>query len=92
MFNPKLNRYRQHLKEEANRENEMHLIPNRLEARGMRMARDKAAAVLREGVMTLPGSIILILIGSIESRDAALKLVPFDWTFSHGELATAGII
>ena len=92
MFNPKLNRYRQHLKEEANRETEMHLIPNRLEARGMRMARDKAAAVLREGVMTLSGSIILILIGSIESRDAALKLVPLDWTFSHGELATAGIV
>lgn len=58
----------------------------------MRMARDKAAAVLRDGVMTLPGSIILILIDSIESCDAALKLVPLDWTFSDRELATAGII
>ena len=58
----------------------------------MRMARDKAAAVLREGAMTLPGSIIRILIDSIESCDAALKLAPLDWTISHGELATAGIV
>lgn len=70
----------------------MHDIFNQLEARGMRMARDQMAAVLLEGAMTLPGSIILILIDSIASRDAALKRVPADWPMSHGELAAAGII
>jgi hypothetical protein len=67
-------------------------IANRLEARGIRMSRDKVAAVLRDGAMTLTGSIILILIDSIESSNAALKLVPLDWPMSHGELAAAGII
>ena len=70
----------------------MYDISNRLEARGMRMERDQVATVLLEGVMTLPGSIILILIDFIASRDAALKLVPSDWPMSHGELAAAGII
>jgi hypothetical protein len=70
----------------------LHDISNRLEARGLRMARDQMVAVLRECAMTLPGSIVLLLIDSIESRDAALKLVPADWPMSHGELAAAGII
>ncbi len=70
----------------------VYVISDRLEARGVRMARDKVEAVLREGAMTLSGSIILILIEAIESRDAALSLVPLDWAMSHGELAAAGII
>ncbi len=56
------------------------------------MSRDNVEAVLREGAMTLPSSIILILIDAIESRNAALDLVPRDWAMSHGELAAEGII
>ena len=64
----------------------------KLEARGVRISRDELASALRDGAMTLPGSIILLLIDSIESRSAALKLVPIDWPMSHSELAAAGII
>ena len=67
-------------------------ITCRLEARGVRISRDEIASALRDGAMTLPGSIILMLIDSIQSRSAALKLVPIDWPMSHGELAAAGII
>ncbi len=70
---------------------EVQYISDRLEARGIRMARDEVVAVLREGAMTLPGSIVLILIDCVESHNAVLKLVPLDWPMSHGELAAAGI-
>lgn len=53
---------------------------------------DELTSALRDGAMTLPGSIIFMLVDSIESSSAALKLVPVDWPMSHGELAAAGII
>lgn len=67
-------------------------ITCRLETRGVRISSDKVASVLRDGAMTLPGSIILILIDSLASSHAALQHVPLDWPMSHGELAAAGII
>lgn len=67
-------------------------IEDRLTARGFRMARDKMLHVVREGVMTLPGSIILSLIDLLESYDLAISQVPPDWLMSHAELAEAGII
>jgi hypothetical protein len=67
-------------------------IEDRLTARGFRMARDKILHVAREGAMTLPSSIILILIDLLESYELALSQVPPDWLMSHAELAEAGII
>lgn len=67
-------------------------IEDRLTARGFRMARDKMLHVAREGAMTLPSSIILILIDLLESYELALSQVPPDWLMSHAELAEAGII
>ena len=75
-----------------NKERKVLNITCRLEARGVRINSDKVASVLRDGVMTLPGSIILILIDSLASSHAALQLVPLDWPMSYGELAAAGII
>ena len=48
--------------------------------------------VMREGAMTLPGSIILNLIDLLESYELALRQVPPDWSMTHAELAAAGII
>ena len=67
-------------------------LEDRLTARGFRMAREKMLHVMREGAMTLPSSIILILIDLLESYDLALGKVPPDWLMSHAELAEAGII
>lgn len=67
-------------------------IEDRLTARGFRTARDKMLHVVREGAMTLPSSIILILIDLLESYDLALGKVPSDWLMSHAELAEAGVI
>ena len=67
-------------------------INDHLEARGMRMERDRISMVLREGAMTLPGSIVVILLNSIAAKNAALSRVPPDWAMSHAELAAAGII
>lgn len=63
-----------------------------LEARGVRIKMDELTSALRDGAMTLPGSIIFMLVDSIESSSAALQLVPIDWPMSHGELAAAGIV
>lgn len=67
-------------------------IENRQEALGFRKARDDVVVAAREGAMTLPGSIVLSLIGLLESYDASLKVVPRDWLMTNGELAAAGII
>ena len=66
-------------------------IENRWEALGFRKARDNVVVAAREGSMTLPGSIVLSLIGLLESYDASLKVVPRDWLMTNGELAAAGI-
>jgi hypothetical protein len=63
-----------------------------LEARGVRIKMDELTSALRDGAMALPGSIILMLIDSIETSRAALQLVPIDWPMSNAELAEAGII
>lgn len=64
-----------------------------MEARGVRSSRDCVAAVLRNGgAMTMPGSIIQVLIDFIASRNAELATTPTEWAMSHGELAAAGII
>lgn len=70
----------------------LYKIENRQEALGFRRARDNVAVAAREGAMTLPGSIVLSLIGLLESYDASLKVVPRDWLMTNGELAAAGII
>lgn len=67
-------------------------ITNRCEARGLRLSRDDAVVALRNGAMTLPGSIVLYLTNYIDSCNTALKRVPSDWPMSHGELASADII
>ena len=67
-------------------------IEDRLTALGFRMARDKMRHVMREGAMTLPGSIVLSLIDLLESYELALRQVPPDWLMTHAELAAAGII
>ena len=67
-------------------------IEDRLTALGLRRARDEMLHVMREGAMTLPGSIILNLIDLLESYELALRQVPPDWSMTHAELATAGII
>lgn len=67
-------------------------IENIEEAKGFRMARDKLFHVMREGAMTLPGSIILSLIDLAQSYDESLAKVPSDWPMTHRELAAAGII
>lgn len=67
-------------------------IENGQEALGFRKARDNVLVAVREGAMTLPGSIVLSLIGLLESYDASLKAVPRDWLMTNGELAAVGII
>lgn len=67
-------------------------VENRQEALGFRMARDSVIVVVREGAMTLPGSMILSLIGLLESYDASLQVVARDWLMTNGELAAAGMI
>lgn len=67
-------------------------IEDRLTARGFRMDRDNMLHAVREGAMTLPSSIILILIDLLESYELALSQVPPDWLMSHAELAEAGVI
>ncbi len=67
-------------------------IEDRLTALGLRRAKDETRHVMREGAMTLPGSIILNLIDLLESYELALGQVPPDWSMTHAELAAAGII
>ena len=70
----------------------LYKIENRQEALGFRRARDNVVVAAREGAMTLPGSIVLSLIGLLASYDASIKVVPRDWLMTNGELASAGII
>jgi hypothetical protein len=67
-------------------------ISDKLEARGVRMARDEVVTVLRDSAFTLPGSIIVLLMDYVQKQNEILKLVPANWLMSHGELAAAGII
>jgi hypothetical protein len=67
-------------------------ISDKLEARGVRMARDGVVTVLRDSAFTLPGSIIVLLMDYVQKQNEILKLVPANWLMSHGELAAAGII
>ena len=69
------------------------MITDRMEALGVRLARDEIQGVLRsDGAMALPGSLIRSLVKRMEKHNADLKTVPADWYMTYGELATAGLI
>jgi len=67
-------------------------IEDRLEALGFRMASEKIFQTLREGAMTLPGTIILTLVDLLASYEFALSQVPRNWLMTHAELAASGLI
>ncbi len=69
------------------------LIEDWMQARGIRLAKDDCAAVLRDGgAMSLPGWVILMLMRKIEAYEEALSRVPADWAMSHAELCSIGIV